>query len=226
MALRPSLTSIISWHVPAIPQRARTRLPPVGRPHGPQVNRRRHRRDRGELVGASYPATAHAIREAIGAVTHDRPLERFRGCRCSAQPCRQLVQGAGDDVVVGPEPLALRADQGGLAPWPTMSTGRRLARVKAAARASSARIVSFCLMSRAQVLHLAQCPRRRCQLALRQAVRSRDHAAGQAVRKGAPGRGSRRRAPSGWGRVRGSSRRRRPRSARSAVRAGRCGICW
>ena len=107
MALRPSATSIISWrfarHYPAEPERGYLPLFAL-------MARKLTDADiaaiADQLAGASYPATAHAIREAIGAVTHDRRLERFRGYRCSAQPCRKLVQGVGDDVVISPEPLA------------------------------------------------------------------------------------------------------------------------
>jgi hypothetical protein len=108
MALRSSLTSIISWlragYSAESPERGYLPLLAL-------MARKLTDADiaaiANELASASHPATAHAIREAIGAVTHDRPPERFRGYRCSAQPCRKLVQGAGDDVVVGPESLAL-----------------------------------------------------------------------------------------------------------------------
>ena len=43
------------------------------------------------------------------------PANGSADTRCSAQPCGKFGQRVGDDVVVGPEPLALRAHQGGLA---------------------------------------------------------------------------------------------------------------
>lgn len=76
MALRPSLTSIISWlragYSAESPERGYLPLFAL-------MARKLTDADiaaiAGELAGASHPATAHAIREAIGAVTHDRPLD-------------------------------------------------------------------------------------------------------------------------------------------------------
>src|SRR6266700_1933678 len=69
---------------------------------------------------------ARRATRGMGAVLHDPIITPVSSCRArrggagfadcgSAQPCGQFLQGVGEDVIVGPEPLALRADQGGLA---------------------------------------------------------------------------------------------------------------
>ncbi len=76
MALRPSLTSIISWLRAGYPAESPERgYLPLFAIMARKLTDADIAAIADELAGASYPATAHAIREAIGAVTHGRPLD-------------------------------------------------------------------------------------------------------------------------------------------------------
>jgi hypothetical protein len=74
--LRPSLTSIISWlragYSAESPERGYLPLLAL---MARKLTDAEITAIANELAGASHPATAHAIRKAIGAVTHDRPLD-------------------------------------------------------------------------------------------------------------------------------------------------------
>jgi hypothetical protein len=76
MALRPFLTSIVSWLRAGYPDGVPdVDYIPLFALLGTQLSEADAQAVAGELAASSDPATAETIRKAIGAVTHDAPLD-------------------------------------------------------------------------------------------------------------------------------------------------------